>query len=125
VWHTDESLWRDATTKSPLNARAWMNYGVALMGRADYGGAVDACERALVLAPDYPLVHVNLGVAYGGVNRRRDAEREFLTAQRLAPDDWRTHLYYGQWLEREQRPGEGRREIDRARALNPAAMSLY
>jgi hypothetical protein len=123
VWRTDETLWRDATVKSPLNPRAWMNYGVALMAEGDYAGAVDACERALPLAPDYTLLHVNLGVAYGGVARRADAEREFLTAQRLAPDDWRTHLYYGQWLSRERRTGEARRELDRARALNPIAMS--
>ena len=123
VWRTDETLWRDAIAKDRLNARAWMNYGVALMARGDYEAAVDACERALPLAPDYPLLHVNLGVAYGAIGRRADAEREFVAAQRLAPDDWRTHLYYGVWLEREGRAGEARRETDRARALNPVAMS--
>jgi Flp pilus assembly protein TadD len=122
VWRTDESLWRDATAKSPGNPRAWMNYGVALMARGDYAAAVDACERALPLAPDYTLLHVNLGVAYGAVGRRADAEREFVKAQRLAPDDWRTHLYFGQWLMREGRAGEARRELDRARALNRVAM---
>jgi len=121
VWRSDESLWRDATLKSPENPRAWMNYGVALMARGDYAGAVDACERALVLAPEYTLVHVNLGIGYAGVNRQTDAEREFLTAQRLAPDDWRTHLYYAQWLEREGRAGDAGREMDRARTLNPLA----
>ena len=121
VWRTDEALWRDATTKNPENPRAWMNYGVALIARGDYAGAVDACERALVIEPNYMLLHVNLGVAYGGSGRRADAEREFLTAQRMAPDDWRTHLYYAQWLDREQRAGEARRERDRARELNPAA----
>jgi hypothetical protein len=119
VWRTDESLWRDATLKSPENPRAWMNYGVALTARGDYAGSVDACERALVLAPEYTLVHVNLGIGYAGVNRQADAEREFLTAQRLAPDDWRTHLYYAQWLERERRVSDARRELDRARTLNP------
>jgi len=121
VWRTDVSLWRDAAAKSPENARAWMNLGVALMGRGDYGAAAEVCERALVLAPAYTLVHVNLGVAYGEIDRQGDAEREFLTAQRLAPDDWRTHVYYGRWLEREGRAGEARRELERARALNPAA----
>ncbi len=121
VWRSDETLWRDALQKNALNARAWMNYGVALMSRGDYAGALDACERALPLAPEYTLLHVNLGVAYGAVGRGADAEREFLTAQRLAPDDWRTHLYYGAWLDGQGRAGEARREADRARALNPLA----
>jgi len=123
VWRTDESLWRDATEKSPENARAWMNLGVALMARSDYVDAAAACERALVLAPDYTLVHINLGVAYGEIGRPGDAEKEFLAAQRLAPSDWRTHLYYAWWLERMRRLDDARREMDRARALNPAATS--
>ncbi len=122
VWRTDESLWRDAVARSPENGRAWMNLGVALMARGDYSGAAVACERALVLAPEYVLVHVNLGVAYGETGRPADAEREFLAAQRLAPDDWRTHLYYGEWLERARRAGEAQRELERAKALNPAAV---
>jgi protein O-mannosyl-transferase len=123
VWRTDETLWRDATSKSPGNARAWMNYAVALMARGDYGGAVEACERALPLAPDYALLHVNLGVAYGAVGRRVEAEHEFATARRLAPSDWRTHLYYAQWLSREGRAAEAEAEAAQARALNPVAMS--
>jgi len=123
VWRTDESLWRDASVKSPENPRAWMNYGVALLARGDYDAAVDACERGVPLAPEYPLLRVNLAIAYGAVGRAFDAEREFLRAQRLAPDDWRTHLYYARWLERQGRAGEARREADRARALNPVAMS--
>jgi Flp pilus assembly protein TadD len=123
VWRSDESLWRDATEKSPENARAWMNLGVALMARGDYAGAARACERALVLAPEYTLVHINLGVAYGEIGRPADAEKEFLAAQRLAPLDWRTHLYYAGWLERVRRADEARREMAVARALNPAATS--
>jgi hypothetical protein len=123
VWRTDETLWRDATEKSPSNPRAWMNYGVALMARGDYAGAVDACERALPLAPDYALLRVNLGVSYGGVGRAADAEHEFLAARRLAPDDWRTHLYYGRWLASQGRAAEARDEVDRARTLNPVAMA--
>ncbi len=122
VWRSDEALWRDAAEKNPENGRAWMNYGVALMARGDYAGALDACERALPLAPGYPLLHVNLGVAYGAVGRRADAQREFLAAQQLAPDDWRTHLYYAQWLQREGRGAEAEAEAGRARQLNPVAM---
>ena len=39
VWKTDEALWKDCVEKSPKNGRGLMNYGLALMARADYAGA--------------------------------------------------------------------------------------
>ena len=39
VWHTEETLWRDVTQKSPGNGRGFMNYGLALMAKGDYAGA--------------------------------------------------------------------------------------
>ena len=71
VWHSDESLWHDVTVKSPTNGRGLMNYGLTLMARGDYPGAIGYFERALVFTPDYPLLHVNLGIAYGGAQARR------------------------------------------------------
>lgn len=38
VWRSDETLWFDVTRKSPKNGRGLMNYGLALMARADYAG---------------------------------------------------------------------------------------
>ena len=55
-------------------------------------------ERALAFTPAYSLLHINLGVAYGGAGRPADAEREFQTAILLAPGDYRSHYFYGRWL---------------------------
>jgi Flp pilus assembly protein TadD len=98
VWRDDETLWKDVTEKSPGNGRGWMNYGVTVMARGDYRDAIAAFERGLSLNPNYALLHINLGVAYGGVARYADAEREFQQAIRISPDDWRSHVYYARWL---------------------------
>ena len=36
VWRTEESLWLDATIKSPDNGRGLMNYGVIQMDKGNY-----------------------------------------------------------------------------------------
>jgi protein O-mannosyl-transferase len=108
------------TLKSPTNGRGLMNYGLALMERGDYAAAIDLFERALVFTPNYALLHVNLGIAYGGVKRTADAERAFKSAQGLAPDDWRSHYYLARWLGETGRIPEAVTAATRAVQLNAA-----
>ena len=58
VWHTDETLWRDVTEKSPNNGRGLMNYGLTLMAKADYAGAERYFNKALTLTPNYHVLLV-------------------------------------------------------------------
>ena len=120
VWRTDETLWADVVTKSPRNGRGHMNYGVALMARGNYQGALDAFIRALQWSPNYNLLHLNLGVAYGELGRDSEAEGSFGKGLSLAPGDWRGAHFYGRWLARRQRYREAIPMLERAAALNPA-----
>ena len=119
VWRSEETLWQDVTLKSPTNGRGLMNYGLTRMEAGDYTGAISYFERALVYVPAYFLAHTNLAIAYGGVGRSDDAEREFREAIGLAPDDSRAHYYYGRWLRSVGRANEAVVELQRAAALNP------
>jgi Flp pilus assembly protein TadD len=120
VWRTEETLWRDVTEKSPTNGRGLMNYGENRMASGNYPLAIQYFERALAYTPNYELLHVNLGVAYGAMRRAEDAERSFRHAIALAPDDWRSHLYYARWLRNVGRLDEARAEALLAAAQNPA-----
>jgi protein O-mannosyl-transferase len=120
VWRTDDSLWYDVTIKSPTNGRGLMNYGLTRMAEGDYATATTYFERALAFTPNYSLLHINLGIAYGGAGRLVDAEREFQTAIRLAPDDWRSHFYYGRWLRQIRRGDDALAELELAARENPA-----
>src|SRR5204863_1115446 len=64
TWQWGDSLrmWEDTVQKSPGNSRAWMNAGLALMGRGNLAGARHHFERARSLAPDYAYPHMNLSV---------------------------------------------------------------
>jgi tetratricopeptide (TPR) repeat protein len=123
VWHDEESLWRDVTVKSPNNGRGWMNYGVALMARGNYAGAVAAYDRALPLTPNYNLLEVNLGVAHGQLHHDVAAEQHFLRAIALVPGDWRPHVHYARWLAGVHRNADALAHARLARELNPADLS--
>jgi tetratricopeptide (TPR) repeat protein len=120
VWRSEESLWRDVTLKSPRNGRGWMNYGLTRLASGDSSGAILAFERARELTPNYPLLYVNFGVALGHVGRAKEAEDHFLRAVSLAPEDWRSHMYYAAWLARIGRGPDGLAHARLARELNPA-----
>ncbi len=59
--------------------------GMLMIDRGDIDSAVDALERACALAPDVPLCHSNLGVAYDKSGRREDGIVEFEVAIALNP----------------------------------------
>ena len=120
VWRTDDTLWLDVTQKSPTNGRGLMNYGLTRMEKGDYATALAYFERALAFTPAYSLLHINLGVAYGGAGRPGDAQREFQTAISLAPADWRSHYFYGRWLRSIGRLPDAIAQLQLAASENPA-----
>jgi tetratricopeptide (TPR) repeat protein len=62
---------------------AIVNAGNLLLEDGDIDGAIARFEAAIVLDPDYPEAHHNLGVAYRRAGRRSDAVRELRRATGL------------------------------------------
>jgi Flp pilus assembly protein TadD len=100
-----------------------MNYGLSLMARGDFEGALDHFERAQVFTPGYPALEINLGVVNGALRRDEQAKRHFLNAISLAPNDSQTHFYYGRWLKERFRNGEALLELRTASTLNPSDLA--
>ena len=119
VWKTEETLWHDVTLKSPRNGRGLMNYGNTLMARGDYTGALDYFHRALVLAPQYPVLFVNLAIAEGATGQGAVAERHFKEALRLAPAMPDSYTYYARWLIAQKRTTEARALLGTALLFSP------
>ncbi len=120
VWHTEESLWRDVTEKSPRNGRGLMNYGLTLMAKGEYPQALGYFQRALVFNPNYYVLEVNLGIVNGALHNDAEAERHFARAAQLAPNDAIPHYYYAVWLRQRGRLDEAVRNLSAAIAVNPA-----
>lgn len=125
VWHTDESLWHDVTLKSPHNGRGLMNYGLTLMARGDYAGALDYFERARVYAPNYSILEVNMGIVTGAMGRNDEADGHFRRALELAPADAVPHFYYGAYLRRTGRGDMAEQQLRAAAEINPAYQANY
>src|SRR5262249_33142432 len=119
VWQTEETLWRDVVLKSPQNGRGLMNYGNTLMAKGDYTGALDYFHRALKLAPQYPVLFVNLAIAEGATNQSALAEQHFKEAMRLAPTSPDSYTYYARYLLADGRAAQADTLIRSALSISP------
>jgi Flp pilus assembly protein TadD len=120
VWRTEESLWLDATIKSPDNGRALMNYGVIQMNKGHLQLADQYFERALQFTPHYAYLHVNLGVLKGALGETVEAERHFREAQTDDPNNPVSYTHFARWLTSMGRTEEARLFAQRAVDLSPA-----
>lgn len=122
VWHTEETLWRDVAEKSPRNGRGLMNYGLTLMNRGDYAGALDYFHRAELYTPNYSTLKLNEGIAYAGSGDQVQAEAYFRRALQLAPADAQPLYFYARWLGQHGRLPEAAALLQQAIQANPALM---
>lgn len=120
TWRTDETLWKSVTEASPGNGRAWMNYGLIFMARADYTSARFCFERAATLVPNYDVLEINRGILEGAAGRKGDAERHFQRAISLNSSAATAHFYFGRWLHQSGREFEAAMQLSEAVAINPA-----
>ncbi len=114
VWATEESLWADASHKSPNNGRAVMNYGLTLLAKGDPTGALALFEQARRLLPNYYALEINLGIANGELGRDAEAERHFRRADDLAPRLSKPRYFYARWLKQRNRVEESVALLDKA-----------
>ncbi len=119
VWKDDLSLWKDVTLKSPGNGRGLMNYGLALMARADYADAEKCFEKALVINPNYGTLHINLGILKGATGNPTEAEFHFKRAIELNADNHSSWYYYGKFLSEAGRYEEAIGSLEKGVDISP------
>ena len=119
VWHSEESLWRDVTEKSPHNGRGLMNYGLIFLNRGDFNQALGYFDKALAYTPNYFALEINLGVANAALRRDPIAEFHFRRAETLAPDSPEPYYFYGRWLGSVGRNPEAATQLEVAVRKNP------
>ncbi len=124
VWSSSESLWKDVVDKSPNNARGLMNYGNALMAKADYANALVCFEKAKTLWPQYSYVYINIGVLKAATNQPAEAESNYKYAIQLNPNNPETFFYYGSFLIQKGRYGEAQNVLSQGLAISPNHLGL-
>ena len=119
VWRSEDTLWRDVTLKSPRNGRGLMNFGLTLMAKGDYNGALDYFRRALALTPQYPFLFINFAIAEDAIGQTAQAEAHFQEAVRLAPGLPDSYTFYGRFLLAHNREAEAESLLRKAAELSP------
>ena len=82
-WTEAEHSFRTAIMLSPSFAEAWNNLCALLVSQKHFDDAIDACKRAIDVAPDLADAHFNLALAYYHKGSLDDAKREALEAKNL------------------------------------------
>jgi tetratricopeptide (TPR) repeat protein len=123
VWLNEETLWKDVTEASPGNGRAWMNYGLIFMARADFQNARYCFERAQALTPNYDILEINLGILDSATNQPA-AESHFRRAVDLNQRPSVANLYYARWLHQQKRDPEAIVRLKQALEVSSADLEV-
>lgn len=120
VWHSEESLWKNVTLKSPKNGRGLMNYGIIKVQEGKYAEADMYFNRALALLPNYSFIYVNKGILDEKMGNDPSAEKNYLMALVLGDIYPSHHVIYGEFLYNRERYREARVMLESAIRLSPA-----
>jgi tetratricopeptide (TPR) repeat protein len=135
VWKTDETLWHDVVIKSPGNGGGLMSYGVTLMAKGDFAGALDYFHRAPGAAGPTGgtggvggtyrsvLLLINLAIAENATKQTAAAEQHFKDALRQAPSFPDSYIYYARYLFSQSRADEARALLHTALELAPTDLT--
>ncbi len=80
------TIWSDSVRKSPKNARAYVNLGVALAEQGQVDEAAVHYRKALEIRPDYADAYYNLGVNLDKRGQVDEAIAHYRKALELRPD---------------------------------------
>ena len=95
AWHSEISIWKDTTEKSPQKFRPWFNLGTAYFEHNEPRQAVACIRKAIPLQPRCFASYRNLGRVENILGHYREALAAVKTGLELAPDDVEQHLEMG------------------------------
>jgi len=125
VWDNGESLWYDVTQKSPKNGRGWMNYGLKLMSKGDYNGAMEAYKIAKIHAPRYSYLYTNIAICENALGRPKEAEKNYHKAIRYGYYSHKPYYFYAAFLVKNKRYTEAIVQIKKSQKLAPEYIYSY
>jgi len=123
VWHSEESLWRNVTLKSPGNGRGLMNYGLIMVEEGKYDVAQKYFDKALQLLPEYSFIYANIAVLKQKTGDYPTAEKYFLNAITLGPNYPVNYELYGEFLYDMKRYHEAETALEKSLSLSRAALN--
>lgn len=97
VWGSAETLWKDATIKSPENGRGLMNYGLVLMRQGRYEEAEPYFRSAVEKLPYWPYSNINLAILLDAMGKPDEAQEYFEHALEYGSTNPESYYFYARW----------------------------
>jgi tetratricopeptide (TPR) repeat protein len=125
IWQDGVTLWRHAVRVDPASPIAAANLGWELRAQGDLAEAVEQCQRALLLRPDYADAHLNLGLARAAQGRAAEAERHLRRVLEITPRSTAAQSGLGSLLEAEGRVDEAIAHFHQALQISPRSAKAH
>ncbi len=101
-----------------------MNYGLTLMAKGDYEGALGYYRRAQVFTPQYSYLFINFAIAENAIGQTKLAEEHFKEALRLTPGLPDVYSFYARFLITHGRSSEAAPLLQKAAELAPTDQTV-
>ncbi len=109
--------WQDAGPPQRASEQPLLNLAIVLLHQGKLGEAQSLLLRAVLIAPQDPRVHEQLGQLYARENNYAEAAKYLETATRLDPKRSNLHFLLGQAYRHLGRQAEAKTEFDTAAQL--------
>jgi tetratricopeptide (TPR) repeat protein len=111
---------------NPEHAQSLLYIGDAYIQMNQYSDAGPPLKKAVKLDPSLGLANLDLGILAAGDGRNDEALREFLSAEKLNPNDVNVHWRLGRLYRAMGRKEESKAELDKASSITRSAdQELY
>jgi tetratricopeptide (TPR) repeat protein len=124
VFSTDKAYYEDLVRKAP-SARAYANYGLTFMAEKRYDEALRYYQQALQLAPNWHIVHVNLGLIYQTKGDDSAAHYHFDRGVETDLYSATARMYRGEYYLAKRRYAEALTDFQQILPLNREKYRIY
>ena len=124
VFANEESYYRDIIKKAP-STRAYVNYGLIFMGRGQYDEALKYYRLALDLAPNWHIIHINLGIVYQQLSKWDQARYHFDRAVQTEQYSAQALVYRGEYLLKRKDYAAAHRDFKASIPLSREIFAIY
>jgi len=124
VFANEESYYSDIIRKAP-SARAYVNYGLTLMRRGQNAEALKYYQQALELAPNWHIIHINLGIVYQQFGNWEQARYHLDRAVQTEQYSAQSLVYRGEYFLKRKDYAAALRDFEASIPLSREMFAIY
>ncbi len=108
-----------------VRANDYGTLGAAFLERGNSVKALESLQKAVVIQPENPHTHLNLGTLHAQKGQWKEAGNEYLLAVKLAPDLWEAQFNLGMLYSKVGNHAEAKQAFQKALKENPKDPKLW